>query len=160
VAITFSRLQEYLTAIAAKANLDVANSRHGVFWNGSYQAFITGIVPNKHCNGQVVPIIDPENKSNSGFNQILRGSWCGMPQMPKTGPFVTDPDYFVILADGTRVDGNTIVCPGSRRFFKAMEIVDQGSSDASDRRQGSTVSNRTMLTNAPASVGASPCWLP
>ena len=107
--IGFTRLQEYLDAIARKANLDPANSRHGVFWHTSYQAFVTGNVPNKHCNGDVVPIIDPANAVNSAFNQILRGSWCAMPQMPKTGPFVTDDDYFVILADGSRIDGPTIL---------------------------------------------------
>jgi hypothetical protein len=107
--ITFSRLKEYLNAIAHKAHLDPASSRHGVFWNTSYEAFMTGIVPNKHCEGQVVPIIDPVNKVNSAFNQILRGSWCAMPQMPKTGPFVTDSGYFVVLADGTRVEGSQIL---------------------------------------------------
>jgi len=109
MAITFERLKEYLNAVARRANLDVNNSRHGVFWNTSYQAFMTGIVPNKHCNGQVVPIIDPANKVDSAFNQILRGPWCGMPQMPKTGPFVTDAGYSVTLPDGTRVDGEKIL---------------------------------------------------
>lgn len=109
MAITFVRLQEYLDAVARRANLNVGNSRHGVFWNSSYQAFMTGIVPNKHCNGQVVPIVDPKNKVDSAFSQILRGPWCGMPQMPKTGPFVTDPGYFVTLADGTRVEGDKIL---------------------------------------------------
>jgi hypothetical protein len=107
--ITFTRLQDYLNAIARRANLDPANSRHRIFWNTSYQAFMTGVVPNKHCNGQVVPIIDPVNKIDSAFHQILRGPWCGMPQMPKTGPFVTDPGYFITLADGSRVEGTTIL---------------------------------------------------
>ncbi len=109
MAITFARLQEYLTAISAKANLDPANSRHGVFWNTTYHAFITGTVPNKQCKGQAVPIVDTANKANSAFNQILRAGWCGMPQMPKTGPFPTDVGYSVTLSDGSIVTGTQIL---------------------------------------------------
>ena len=109
MAITFRRLQEYLNAIAANGNLDPANSRHGVFWNQSYSSFISGTVPNKVCNGHPVPIIDPVNKGQSAFNQILRGTWCGMPQMPRTGPFVTNPNYSVTLSDGTVVTGTKIL---------------------------------------------------
>jgi hypothetical protein len=109
MAITFARLQEYLTAIATKANLDAANSRHGVFWNTTYQQFITGFVPNKQCSGHPVPIVDPANRPNSAFNQILRAGWCGMPQMPKTGPFPTDAGYSVTLSDGTTMTGAQIL---------------------------------------------------
>lgn len=109
MAITYKRLQEYLNAIAAHANLDASNARHGVFWNTTYDAFRNGVVPNKRCNGQPVPILDPANKVNSAFNQILRGGWCGMPQMPKTGPFATDANYSVTLSDGTKVTGAQIL---------------------------------------------------
>jgi hypothetical protein len=109
MAITFARLQEYLNKIGDKATLDPANSRHGVFWNGTYQAFMNGVVPKKTCNGQPVPIIDPVNKANSAFYQILRAGWCDMPQMPKTGPFVTDANYSITLADGTKVTGTQIL---------------------------------------------------
>jgi hypothetical protein len=109
MAITFKRLQDYLNGFANNANLDPANSGHGIFWNTTYQAFITGTVPSKHCNGQVVPIIDPVNKANSAFNQILRAGWCNMPQMPKTGPYVTDANYSITLADGTKVTGVQIL---------------------------------------------------
>jgi hypothetical protein len=68
MAITFLRLQEYLNKIAAKGNLDPANSGHGVFWNIPYQAFMSGMVPNKHCGGHPVPIVDPNNKVNSALN--------------------------------------------------------------------------------------------
>jgi hypothetical protein len=107
--ITFVKLQSYLTAIAAKANLDAANSRHGVFWNTTYQGFMTGNVPDKRCNSQPVPIIDQANKPASAFNQILRGPWCGMPQMPKTGPFATDHGYTVTLSDRSTVTGQQIL---------------------------------------------------
>jgi hypothetical protein len=109
MAITFVRFQEYLNKVADNANLDPANSGHGVFWNTTYQAFITGTVPNKQCNGQAVPIIDPVNKTNSAFNQILRGAWCNMPQMPKTGPYITDANYSITLDDGTKVSGTKIL---------------------------------------------------
>lgn len=109
MAITFVRVQQYLTAIATKANLDAANSRHGVFWTGTYQQFITGVVPNKQCRGQAVPIIDATNRPGSAFNQILRAGWCGMPQMPKTGPFPGDEGYSVQLSDGSTVTGTQIL---------------------------------------------------
>jgi hypothetical protein len=109
MAITFVRLQSYLTAIASKANLDAANAGHGVFWNVSYQDFLNGNVPNKKCNLQPVPIINQADKPSSAFNQILRAGWCGMPKMPKTGPFATDAGYTVTLSDGTDVTGQKIL---------------------------------------------------
>jgi len=105
MAITYTQLQSYLNAIAAKANLDASNARHGVFWHRSYNDFVNGTVPNKHCQGRPVPILDPVNRLDSAFYQILQATWCSMPQMPKTGPFVTDPGYSVTLADGTAVSG-------------------------------------------------------
>jgi hypothetical protein len=32
-----------------------------------------------------------------------------MPKMPKTGPFVIDPEYTVVLPDGSTVSGQTII---------------------------------------------------
>jgi hypothetical protein len=109
MAITFARLQEYLTAIAAKANLDAANSRHGVFWNVPYAEFVAGVVPNKQCRSHAVPIIDAADKPSSAFNQILRAGWCGMPQMPRTGPFPTDAGYSVKLNNGSVITGTKIL---------------------------------------------------
>ncbi|MDA9406902.1 hypothetical protein [Bradyrhizobium sp. CCBAU 45384] len=112
MAITFVRLQEYLDKIAAKGNLDPADSGHGVFWEGTYQAFLSGVVPNKHCGGHAVPIVDPNNKVNSAFYQILKAGWCtspAMPQMPRTGPFVTDAGYSITLSDNTVVTGAQIL---------------------------------------------------
>jgi hypothetical protein len=112
MAITFVRLQEYLNKIADHGHLDPVNARHGVFWNTTYQAFITSTIPNKRCSGQPVPIIDPVTKSNSAFYQILKAGWCAapqMPQMPRTGPFVTDANYSITLSDGTNVSGSKIL---------------------------------------------------
>lgn len=109
MAITFQRLQTYLNAIAANANLDVTHSRHGAFWNVSYKEFMTGVVPNKRCNEQPVPIINQDDMPNSAFNLILRAGWCSMPQMPKTGPFATDTGYSVNLSDGANITGAQIL---------------------------------------------------
>jgi hypothetical protein len=109
VTILFKRLQEYLDAIAAKANLDVANAGHGVFWSVSYNQFIGGVIPNKRCNGQPVPIIDPNDKAQSAFFLILQGGWCGMPQMPRTGPYLTANGYSVTLSDGSVITGAQII---------------------------------------------------
>jgi hypothetical protein len=112
MAITFVRLKEYLNKIADQGNLDPAGSGHGVFWNTDYHSFITGTVPHKQCALQPVPIIDPVNKVNSAFYQILKAGWCtqpNMPQMPKTGPFVTSAGYSITLDDGTIVDGATVL---------------------------------------------------
>lgn len=108
MAITFKQVQEYLNAISRNANLDPTNSRHGAFWNQTYQQFISGSVPSKTCDGNPVPIIDPVDKLNSAFYQILFAGWCGMPQMPKTGPFITSADYSVTLSDGAVITGDQI----------------------------------------------------
>lgn len=107
--ITFSRIQEYLDAVALNANLDVGNSGHKAFWHKTYSEFITENVPSKSCLGTPVPIIDSSNRRNSAFFQILQGTWCGMPKMPKTGPFVLDPGYTVTLRDGTTITGQQIL---------------------------------------------------
>jgi hypothetical protein len=110
--INFARVKEYLDQIGQQANNDPANSGHGVFWNVNYTAFMTGVVPSKQCLGHPVPIIDPVNKVNSAFYQILKGTWCSMPQMPQMprgGPFVTDPGYSVTLTDGTVVSGDQLL---------------------------------------------------
>jgi hypothetical protein len=109
MAITFTRLKEYLDAIAAKANLNPADAAHGVFWDTTYDVFKTGAVPHKRCRGEIVPILDPANKVNSAFYQILRGGWCSMPQMPRTGPYLTDEGYSVTLNDKTIVTGAQIL---------------------------------------------------
>jgi hypothetical protein len=109
MAITFLRLKEYLDKIDAQGNLSAGGSTHGFFWQIDYDSFITGTVPTKLCEGKPVPLIDPTNKLDSAFFQILQGGWCEKPQMPKTGPFVTDANYKITLNDGTEVTGQTIL---------------------------------------------------
>jgi hypothetical protein len=109
MAINFDRVVEYLDKIGGQAVNKPANARHGVFWDVKYQAFMTGTVPNKHCLGQNVPIIDPVNMVNSAFYQILKGRWCNMPQMPFGGPLVTEANYSITLDDGTVVTGQQVL---------------------------------------------------
>jgi hypothetical protein len=110
--ITFDRVKDYLNAIAANGNLDPANSGHGVFWNVDFPTFKTGPVPSKQCKNIQVQIFNKADPVNSPFFLILKSSWCTapvMPQMPKTGPFVTAQGYSVTLADGTIVSGSQIL---------------------------------------------------
>jgi hypothetical protein len=112
MAIKFTQLQNYLNAIADKANLDAGSARHGRFWNTDYDTFFNGNVPNKTCNGTPVPIINQADKVNSAFFLILKSGWCtapAMPQMPKTGPYVTDQGYTVPLPDKSTVTGAQIL---------------------------------------------------
>jgi hypothetical protein len=107
--INFAKVQEYLDKIGQQANNNPANSGHGVFWSVKYAAFITGVVPGKHCMAHNVPIIDPVKSINSAFYQILKGPWCSMPQMPKGGPFATDAGYTITLNDGSVVTGDQLL---------------------------------------------------
>jgi len=110
VPITFTRLTDYLEAVADHGNLDASDSGHGRFWKTDYPSFINGVVPSKKCNGAPVPIIQKPDMVNSAFFQILQAKFCtNMPQMPKTGPFVTDGGYSVTLRDGTAITGTQIV---------------------------------------------------
>ena len=121
--MNYHRVLQYLDAVAANANNDIAGSPHRAFWknpanpdgNMTYAEFVGGVVPVVHCHGNPVPIIDrsnlPTSASKSAFYLILRSpaGWCDTPaQMPDGGPFITDPGYQVTLDDGTVVTGATI----------------------------------------------------
>jgi len=109
--IKYAQIQSYLDAIAAKANLDVEDSNHKSFWKVSYNDFVNGVVPGITCQGNPIPLIDKQDPGNSAFYLVLTGDkkFCSKPQMPKTGPFVTDPNYSVTLANGTAVTGAQIL---------------------------------------------------
>jgi hypothetical protein len=109
MAMTYAKVQQYLDAIAAKANLDASNAGHGVFWHVSYYDFVNGSIPHKQCDGRAVPIIDPNDKTQSAFFLILKAGWCGMPQMPRTGPFITGSTYSVTLSDGSVIAGDKLL---------------------------------------------------
>jgi hypothetical protein len=109
--ITFVQVKKYLNAIAANGNLDPTDSGHGIFWNVDYPSFMNGTVPNKRCASSAVSIVDHANPTASAFYQILQAGWCtapAMPQMPRSGPFVTDAGYSVAV-DGAQVSGAQIL---------------------------------------------------
>ncbi|MER9102636.1 hypothetical protein NKH95_01675 [Mesorhizobium sp. M0848] len=112
MAITYLVIQDYLNKIAAKGNLDPEGSGHGVFWDGDYASFSTGVVPGKKCSGVPVPILNQTDLVNSAFYQILKAGWCtmpAMPQMPRKGPYVTDTGYSIKLDNGTVVTGAQVL---------------------------------------------------
>ena len=112
MAITFKRFKQYLDAIDAAGDLHASDSGHGVWWNIDYAPFKSGTIPSKKCNAQPVPIFNSANPKQSAFYLILQGGWCqnpSMPQMPKTGPFITDSGYSVTLSDGTVITGTQII---------------------------------------------------
>lgn len=114
--MTFSKVQAYLDAIAdkniAENNGDVANSPHGRFWKVKYKEFTSQNVPGGarvECNGKPTPIIDQQNPGQSAFYIILTNTagYCGNPQMPEGGPWITDDGYEVNV-DGSPVKGSKI----------------------------------------------------
>ena len=108
--VTFAKVQAYLDAVAANASIDIGNSPHLSFWSVPYATFVTGNVPNVSDHGSPVSIIDPANPLQSPLYVILTDpkGWHGKRQMPGGGPYITDADYSVTLADGTPVTGQQI----------------------------------------------------
>ncbi len=114
--MTFAKVRSYLNAILRAPGLqgDINNSPHGAFWDTmSYSEFVNGAVPGgarTTCQGQPTPIIDKNNPAQSPLYLILTqpNGFCGMPQMPEFGPFITDPGYQTTLPDGTPITGDEI----------------------------------------------------
>ncbi len=111
-AVTYETILKYLDAIDLKGNKSASNAPHDVFWKDSQGnnlplATFKGLsiaVPNGP-----VKIFDAGQPDQSPLYLILLGPWNGRPQMPKTGPFITDtnPDYSVDIG-GTTVTGSQI----------------------------------------------------
>jgi hypothetical protein len=109
--ISYGRLIAYLDAIADKGINDTANAPHDRFWKGmTRDQFVNGSVPEVHCHGADIPIVDHGDPTSSAFFLVLKdpASFCNKPRMPKGGPLITDPGYTATLADGTRVTGQQI----------------------------------------------------
>lgn len=117
--ITFSRVIEYLDAIADKGAKNASNATHGRFWTGmTRDVFVDptkgGIVPAIHCKGVNIPILDltnlPTSAANSALYMALTNGlgFCNKGQMPLGGPVITEAAYTVKLADGTVVTGKQI----------------------------------------------------
>ena len=110
--VTYAQIVAYLDAIAANPanSRDAANASHKLFWRVGHKEFTTGTVPNQLCNGQPIPIVH-KDPAQCAFLQALKNSngWCSKSQMPKRGPFITEPDYTVSLADGSVISGKAII---------------------------------------------------
>jgi hypothetical protein len=109
--VVYKDIQAYLDAIADNPNnkRDVANSGHDRFWKVPYQQFISNVVPNEVCAGKAIKIVDPDPSKCPFYQSIKNPSgWCNTGQMPKKGPFITDPGYTVTLKDGSTITGAKI----------------------------------------------------
>ena len=116
--IVYADIQNYLNAIANKANNQIGDSPHGAWWltpDGtsplSYNDFKTGQIPNVDS----VNIMDSGTPLQSAFYVILtnpngyQGNNQGpYNQMPDGGPYITDAGYTATLPDGTTISGAQI----------------------------------------------------
>jgi hypothetical protein len=109
--IVYSDIQAYLEAIANNPNDErsVDDSNHQRFWKKPYDQFIHDSVPNEDCNGAPIPIVN-KDPNQCPFYQALvnKTGWCSKQQMPRKGPFITDQDYTVKLANGASIKGSEI----------------------------------------------------
>src|SRR5438105_1006748 len=111
-AISYETLIKYLDAIDNKGNLSAAGAPHGVFWrDAASKQLPLAIFKDLSITvpGGPVKIFNAAQPDQSPLYLILLGPWNGRPQMPKSGPFITDtnPAYSVIV-DGNAVSGNQI----------------------------------------------------
>jgi hypothetical protein len=115
--ISFSRLQEYLDVIVANEGGNIGASPHKRFWS-TYQSLTSQPIPQPKCQGQAIyPIkyVDAArtqvDADNSPLYVILSKNtgFCGKVQMPPGGPYVTDANYSISLADGSIVTGVQIL---------------------------------------------------
>jgi hypothetical protein len=114
--ISFARLQEYLDRIVEKEGGNIGAAPHKRFWS-SHQSLTEQPLPRPKCQGQdIFPVkyidaartkVDPDN---SPLYVILTNpqGFCNREQMPPGGPFITDTNYSLRLADGTVVTGGQV----------------------------------------------------
>ena len=110
MAVAYETIIKYLDAIDLKGRLSADGAPHGKFWKDANDnilpvATFKGLsitVP----NGPVT-IFNAAQYDQSPLYLILIGPWNGRPQMPKTGPFITDNGYSVTI-DGSAVPGTQI----------------------------------------------------
>src|SRR5579883_2755258 len=110
--ITYETLIKYLDAIDLNGNLSASGAPHGVFWkdaNGNNLPLATFKGLSITVPGGPVKIFNAAQYDQSPLYLILIGPWNGRPQMPKTGPYITDtnPAYSVTV-DGNPVSGSQI----------------------------------------------------
>jgi hypothetical protein len=106
-AIAYETLIAYLDGIDAKGNLAADGAPHGVFWkdgNGDNLSLATFKGLTILGNVKIFNDVHPEQ---SPLYLILQGPWNGRPQMPKTGPYITDAGYSITV-NGATITGNQI----------------------------------------------------
>jgi hypothetical protein len=111
--VSFARLQEYLDLIVSAAGENIANSPHKRFWS-NWQVLTQQALRSPKCNGQdIYPVkfLDVQHKTvdadNSPLYVVLTNAagFCGKPQMPAGGPYITDAGYTLMLSDNSIVTG-------------------------------------------------------
>lgn len=111
--VTFSDIVMYLEAIANNpADIkNVDDSNHGRFWQGvTRDQFVAGTVPNEDCNGAPIPIVNSDPAQCPLFQALTNATgWCNKGQMPRRGPWITDPGYTVKLGNGAVMKGTDII---------------------------------------------------
>lgn len=108
--ITYETLIKYLDAIDLNGSLSASGAPHGVFWKdggGNPLPLATFKALSITVPGGTVKIFNEMQPDQSPLYLILLGTWNGFPQMPKTGPFITDAGYSVTV-DGNAVSGTQI----------------------------------------------------
>jgi hypothetical protein len=108
--ITYETLIKYLDAIDQNGNLSASGAPHGVFWKdaaGNNLPLATFKSLSITVPNGPVQIFNPAQYDQSPLYLILLGPWNGRPQMPKTGPYITDAGYSVTV-DGNAVTGAQI----------------------------------------------------
>jgi len=108
--ISYDTLIKYLDAIDANGKLSASGAPHGVFWKdagGNNLPLATFKGLSITIPGGPVKIFDAAQCDESPLYLILLGPWNGNPQMPKAGPYITDPGYSVNV-DGKPISGNQL----------------------------------------------------
>jgi hypothetical protein len=115
----YTDIIKYLDAIANNANGDVGSAPHQYWWHVGADINQAPLAYNDFVTGTVfdigVPIIGTDSKQTnplqSAFYLLLstKGGNDGYPQMPKGGPFITDPNFSVTLSDNTTISGAQIM---------------------------------------------------
>jgi len=108
--ITYETLIKYLDAIDLNGNLSASGAPHGAFWKdaaGNNLPLATFKSLSITIPGGPVKIFNDAKFDQSPLYLILVGPWNGHPQMPKTGPYITDAGYSVTV-DGNPVLGTQI----------------------------------------------------
>jgi hypothetical protein len=107
---TFADIKAILDGIDSAADVPASGAPHQVFWNITREQFLAQEVPNLKWRSVIFHIksVDTGTPLASAFYKILLGPLVitegtksvTLPQMPKGGPFITDPAYSATVNGG------------------------------------------------------------